>query len=160
MKLCQISFGTALPVALLSLAGCGGVERPAAPDLKLKPGLYKVEAIGKPRGGWHDAIMVSESQSDTVLKNTLPMFQERMKPSDGAPSWEASDRPCTVESFDAKGGTFTGKGNCRIISKGKTTNFTYSGTAYGDAFRIVVEITGFGTKTEGVPDTVEINGRL
>ena len=146
------------PAVSLTLSACGMVERQPAADLKLAPGNYEVEAKAGPNGKWHDYMIVGESSAEQFLKSVLPNFQSRMQPSNGESSWQASDRPCSTEDFKADGGTFTAVGTCKILSAGKTTSFKYSGKSFGDSFEIKVEISGFGTKAPGVPDTVTIKG--
>ncbi len=147
--------------ATLALSGCGGAvtNRPAAADLKLKTGLYKIEAVQGTRAAWHDAMIVGDGQADSFLENALRNFQSRMLPSNGASSWQANDRPCEVYNFVPTGGTFTATGECRIVSEGKTTSFTYTGTSFGDGFSINVERSGFGTRVPGKPDNIVISGK-
>ncbi len=163
ITMCMITIGNccraaALVVPLL-LAGCDAVGGAAA-DLRLKPGTYSIEAKGGQKRKWHDLVIVSESQSDSILKNILPVFQNHMRPSDGASSWKASDRPCSTKNFESVGGKFTATGTCQIISAEKTTEFRYKGTSYGNAFKIEVEISGFGTKKPDAPDIVTIEGKI
>lgn len=141
----------------MALAGCDAVGGTAA-DVKLKPGKYSIHAKGGAKKKWHDVLIVSENQSSSILENILPAFQNRMRPSDGAPSWKASDRPCETRDFQAVGGSFTAFGTCKILSSGKTTEFRYKGSSHGNGFKISVEITGFGTKQSDVPDVVTIEG--
>ena len=143
----------------MGLAGCDAPVRPAAPDLKLKSGYYRVEATIGSRRKWGDYVAVQKSQTGSILKSMLPIFQERMKPSNGASSYQADDRPCETHGFEAKGGMFTANGSCRIVSEGKTARFAYQGTSYGDAFTIAVTHTGFGTRKKDQPDTIAINGK-
>jgi hypothetical protein len=146
--------------APLIVAGCNGViaDRPAAPDLKLKTGIYKIEARQGQKAVWHDAAVIGESQAGTFLENILRVFQGRMAPSNGASSYQAKDRPCEINSFEPAGGKFTATGECRIESEGETTSFTYHGTSFGDGFSINVERSGFDTRTPGKPDKIVISG--
>lgn len=152
--------GVAIGLGLsLALSACGSVtERPVAETLTLQPGLYKVVAMQGTRAVWHDAVIVGGSQSQKVLELILPMFQGRMKPSNGASSWKAADRPCAVTGFKPEGGTFSASGDCRILDAGLRTNFSYAGKAHGNGFTIAVERSGFGTRTAGTPDQIVISG--
>ncbi|NOT42903.1 MAG: hypothetical protein HOP13_20685 [Alphaproteobacteria bacterium] len=152
-------YSRSLSVAVIAVAfGLAGCEQPAATDLTLKAGTYRIVAKQGSRAVWHDYFLVPEKQARTVLKVALPVFQDRMAPSDGSSSWQTSDRPCKTSKATVTGGTFTATGTCRIVSKGKTTKFEYQGTAYGDSFKINVTRSGFGTKTEGTPDDIVITG--
>jgi hypothetical protein len=143
----------------LALSACGSVaERPVAENLTLQPGLYKVVATQGTRAVWHDAVIVSAGQSQKLLESILPMFQGRMQPSNGASSWQATDRPCAVTRFKPEGGTFSASGECRILDAGLRTNFSYAGKAHGNGFTIAVERSGFGTRKAGTPDQIVISG--
>lgn len=157
-KMTRMAMIFAAPLIVAACGGVAAVDRPVAADLKLKTGIYKIEARQGVKAVWHDAAVIGENQTGSYLEGALRAFQSRMAPKNGASSYQAKDRPCEIQSFEPSGGKFTARGECRIESEGETTSYIYHGTSFGDGFSIKVERSGFDTRTPGKPDKIVISG--